>query len=129
MRESVDALSIAEAEIDAVVWPESMFSGNGLWMVAKPDAKPPDFPGVETMTAAEFQQAVKDHREYFCARASDFQRVLALQKASRSKPHLIVGCGVVRHGEKQEWFSGCLHIGPDSQVSDWVRQDSPSDGG
>ena len=124
VNETVSTLSESTEPIDAVVWPESMYSGGRVWMIADADAKSPE--GAQ-ITSAELQQGVRDNRRYFLQRSSDLQRLLAAsqpssqdpQATTQEAPHLIGGCGVIHYRDVPQAYSGILHMSPQGDVVDW----------
>jgi apolipoprotein N-acyltransferase len=116
-QQSMKALAAAGRRVDAVVWPESMFSGGAPWMTAQSDAIVPD---AIKMTPSEFQSVIVDRKRLYLDRASYVQRLLADAAGSTNdRPHLIVGCGVVNYAQVPEVYSGVVHIWPDGSMGDW----------
>ncbi len=115
-RQSVESVRALQQKVDAVVWPESMFSGGSPWMIAEADAKVPE---QASMTATEFQQAVREGRKYFLERARYVQDAIASTTADKRSPQMLVGCGVVRYGDVPDVFSGVISIRPDGSIEDW----------
>lgn len=114
--QSVQSLREADRPVDAVVWPESMFSGGAPWMIADPQASVPEW---LHMSPTELQANVQDRRTLYLDRARYVQSTLAAVQGSRTLPHLIVGCGVVHYRDVPHVFSGVVHVSSDSQVADW----------
>ncbi len=116
-RQSMRAMKTAGKNVDAVIWPESTFSGGASWMIADPDAKVPDW--VE-MTTEEFQTTIRQRRQLYLDRAEYIQSNLAAANPSNTAPpHLIVGCGVVHFRQTADTYSGVVHISSDGDVADW----------
>lgn len=103
--------TIADAKqgnrIDAVVWPESMFSGGVPWYIAEPDGIVP-----EGMLVDEYQR-------YFEERSSALGQAVAVSVPQEQPPHLIVGCGVVRFAETPLVYSAIVHTDSDGRVVNW----------
>ncbi len=95
------------SKIDAVIWPESMFSGGVPWYIAEPDAVVP-----EGMLVDEYQR-------YFEERSSALVRAVAVNVPQQQPPHLIVGCGVVRFAEAPFVYSAIVHADSDGRVVNW----------
>ena len=107
-RQTVHAVSQVDEVVDAVIWPESMFTGALPWMIVADDAKlPNDLP-------AEPEQ----FRNALLYRAGTLQYQLSEKQPNTTLPHLLVGCGVIRYSQTREIYSGLLHISPEQKV-DW----------
>lgn len=114
--DSVAAVRGADRQVDAVVWPESMFSGGAAWMMAEPDARvPPQL----AMSPSELQANVVERQRLYLDRARYVQSAIAAAQRSSSPPQLIAGCGVVRYAEVPEVYSGVVQISEQGRVSDW----------
>ena len=114
--QSVQSLREAERPVDAVVWPESMFSGGAPWMTADPQATVPAW---LEMSPSELQANVRQRSSLYLDRARYIQSTLAAVQGSATLPHLVVGCGVVHYSDLPQVFSGVVHVSSDSQVADW----------
>lgn len=115
-RQSVRALASAKTEVDAVVWPESMYTGDlPLMLVGQLTTVPKE----SELSLTEFLDGAYEMQQMFEIRSSDLQIALASKKQSRSKPHLIAGCGVLDFRDRPYQFSGVVHVGPASRVEDW----------
>ena len=114
-QQSVASLSGIESPVDAVVWPESMFTGTVAWAIAGPDLRAPASFGI---TDEQLRESVQQQEAYFLDRARYVQSELAMVNGSTT-PHLLVGCGVVRFDNQPETYSGVVSIGPDGTVRDW----------
>jgi apolipoprotein N-acyltransferase len=115
-RQSVDAARTSQRNIDAFVWPESMFSGGTPWMFAdKSAAVPPE----AQMDAKEFQLVVGEQQKYFLERARYVQQAIAAASPDKRLPHLLAGCGIVHYHDKRDDFSGVVSVGPDGSLEDW----------
>ncbi len=108
-RQTIASINGSDRDIDAVVWPESMFSGGLPWMMADADAKPP---AASQLAADEFQQLVSQNQEYFVRRARDIQTAIVKSRPARGACDLIVGCGVIRYRQSPQVFSGVVHVKP-----------------
>ncbi|TWU20271.1 Apolipoprotein N-acyltransferase [Novipirellula galeiformis] len=114
--QAVQALQRSDQAIDAVVWPESMFTGGLPWMVVEPDAVVPEqYPGPpETFVAM-----VEQNQGYFLERANELLEHCKNVNPGQRKPHLVVGCGVARYGSTPHAYSGMVHISPAAKVPAW----------
>lgn len=116
VKETVDALRASQRPVDAVVWPESMFTGGVPWMIAQPTAKaPPE----ARLSGPEFQAAVAEQRRYYLERTGYVLDALAAENSPVGRPHLLVGCGVIHYRDEPHVFSGVISIDPDGTVQDW----------
>lgn len=115
-RQSVESLRDAKQKVDAVVWPESMFTGGSPWIIATQDTKVPDG---ALMTLAEFKQWTTERRQEFLGRARYVQAAIAAATKDGSSPHLLAGCGVVHYRDVPEVFSGVISMRADGSVEDW----------
>ncbi len=113
-QQTIVSVNGSERDIDAVVWPESMFSGALPWRIAEQYANPP---AAFEMPAAEFHALIKQNREYFLQRARDLQNAIAVTRRSPGLRHLIAGCGVIYYGKMPEVYSGVVHV-----TGDFVNQ-------
>jgi apolipoprotein N-acyltransferase len=116
-KQSVNAARESDRNIDAFVWPESMFSGGTPWMIADKGAKvPPE----AQMNSAEFQRVVSENRNYFLQRARFLQDAISATNSQTGSPHLLVGCGVVHYKQDvRDVYSGVVSINPDGSMDDW----------
>ena len=115
-RQSMTAVTRADHRIDAVVWPESMFTGGSAWMTADEDFVVPE-QFVESK--AEFLQGVQDYQRSYLYRAVDLQNALAAGQPGRHKPHIIGGCGVVRYHSRPSIYSGIVQIDSAGRMANW----------
>jgi apolipoprotein N-acyltransferase len=115
-RQTVESVRQGGQAVDAVVWPESMFSGGMPWMIADPNAKVPQ---QAMMSSQEFQLGVADHRARFLERAGHVQEAVAQVNPSGARPHLVAGCGVVRYRDATGVYSAVVSITPDGQLDEW----------
>lgn len=114
--QSIDAVERSPEPIDAVIWPESMFTGGLPWVIADPEARPP---AEANVSLSQFRSMVESNRRAFLRRAGQVQSALARAMGNDRPPHLIGGCGVVRYGTDQAVYSGVVHVTPDGRVGDW----------
>lgn len=116
--ETLEALRGSQQPVNAIVWPESMYTGGSPWWIAEKDAVLP----VEEVefTREEFELAIKQRQDIFVDRSRYMQVNLATVNGTPPKPpHLIVGCGVVRYHERKDMHSGVVHVDGKGNVADW----------
>ena len=110
-RQSVAAVAGSASDIDAVVWPESMFTGALPWMIAEQGFV---LPAGSQVSRDEFKDFVEGNRRYFLRRAGELDDAMASARTPERSRSLIVGCGVVRYGQSPEVYSGIVHVPPTS---------------
>ncbi|KAA1258827.1 Apolipoprotein N-acyltransferase [Rubripirellula obstinata] len=119
-KQAVEAVKRSEQTIDAVVWPESMFSGGAAWMVAADDMV---VPAEAEMPAAEFAASIKEQQAYIERRARYLGELMiegGIENDIQEKPPaFIAGCGVISFGENPESYSGVLHVDSSGNVASW----------
>ena len=115
--ESIKAIESAEETVDAVVWPESMFSGTIPWLIGDGDEA---LAREQGLSLEEIQAMITERRRAFQFRAASLQTMLAKNNgADALKPDIIGGCGVVDYGRPIKAYSGIVHVGNDGVVRDW----------
>jgi apolipoprotein N-acyltransferase len=114
-RQAITAIESSEQTVDAVVWPESMFSGGMFWIDDSENSVPP--PQFET-DLREFREGVAYQCSEFNARSIDLQNAFAASNDD-IKPSLIGGVGVIRYDKDPQMFSGMVNVAPDGIVSGW----------
>lgn len=116
--DTIAAMERAGGAVDAIVWPESMFTAGNPWMIADPDAAIPA--GADpNMTSVDLQQAVAESRAYFSQRAGYLLDAVAAAQPGKPRPHLIVGTGVVHYRQQPEIYCGLVHLNPQAEVENW----------
>jgi apolipoprotein N-acyltransferase len=117
------ARQAAEQQItlDAVVWPESMFTGALPWLSIDP-ARPVVVPAGLGMSESEFREIVAERQQHFQRRAAQVQQSLREATGQAAGPDLIVGCSVVSYNDPPGGHSGCVHIDPDGRVANWYAK-------
>ena len=120
LKQSMQAAATAEEKIDAVVWPESMFTGAEPWRIVEPNATVPDeFEG----SNHEFQQLIGTLQSYFVQRARYVQSMIASASPTSGgqaqRPQILAGCAVVRYADGPLAYSGFVNIAPDGAMTDW----------
>lgn len=115
-REAFMALASLEQQVDAVVWPESMFGGGIPWLVVEDDfVLPSRYEG----TRDEFLYELNIQNRYFETRNEKIIRNFASLQGDR-KPQIIAGCGVVRYAaDRPHQYSGLIHIDQQGQIANW----------
>ncbi|MCC9658499.1 apolipoprotein N-acyltransferase [Rhodopirellula halodulae] len=118
---SVDAVANSKTTIDAVVWPESMFSGGMPWMTTGPNLVVPDFmqsPGMSPLPPEQLEFAVQNSQQQFRERAVIIQKAMVSDEAlQNTMPAIIGGCGLVRYAEKPSQFSGVIWVDASGEVA------------
>lgn len=119
--DTIAAVRRASGPIDAIVWPESMFTAGNPWMMADSDAVVPPRLALQdpSITPEDLQRAVQESRTYFSQRASYLLDAIAAARPGQPVPSLIVGSGVVHYGDSQQVHCGVINIAPDGSVKDW----------
>ncbi|MCH5372968.1 MAG: apolipoprotein N-acyltransferase, partial [Planctomycetes bacterium] len=116
--ETISAMEQADGPVDAIVWPESMFTAANPWMIADADAKVPAA-AAANMTPIDLQRAVAENREYFSQRAKALLDAVAASRPGAPRPSLIVGSGVVHYRQQPEVYCGIVNIDPQAKVQNW----------
>jgi apolipoprotein N-acyltransferase len=116
--ETISAMEQADGRVDAIVWPESMFTAGNPWMLADADAEVPMAAGAN-MTPLDLQRAVAENREYFSQRAEALLDAIDASRPGEPRPYLIVGSGVVHYRQQPEVYCGIVNIDPRAQVQSW----------
>jgi apolipoprotein N-acyltransferase len=114
--QTVDAAAKSEKTIDAVVWPESMFTGGVPWYQAAEDATvPPQL----RMAPEQFHEMVRQGQSYVRQRSRGLQEAVRNAGNQEDAPHLIMGTGVIRYTSRPEIYSAVLHMQPGGELGDW----------
>ncbi|MDA9858725.1 apolipoprotein N-acyltransferase [Rubripirellula sp.] len=115
LRQTEQAIEASDLQLDAVVWPESMFSAGLPWMTLADDAiVPPE----ANISRAELTEFVNEGQSRFGDRVAYVRSIL--DQAQTDPPvELLVGCGVVRYSQQAEVYSGVLQIDKQGEVADW----------
>jgi apolipoprotein N-acyltransferase len=123
-RQSLEAARMAAERgvtLDAVVWPESMFTGSLPWLVAELD-QPLVIPPGTPLGESELREIIAENRKRFEYRARQVQYSLRQVTGQSEGPDLVVGCSVVRYNAPAGGHSGCVHIGGDGKVAQWYAK-------
>lgn len=118
LRQSINAVQGSDQIIDAVVWPESMFTGGIPWVASTPpESLASKMSEGQNVTPQEIIDWYRGRAGAFEFRAAQAQELLAGK--GPQFPDLLVGCAVVTHDSSQHTYSGVVHIDSQSNVSDW----------
>jgi apolipoprotein N-acyltransferase len=116
-RQSLEAIESNEEVIDAVVWPESMFTGT-LPMLLGDGSEA--FARQQGFSIVELRSLLDDRRRAFTSRADSLQGMLAKANGADSqRPDIIAGCGVVDYGETPRVYSGMVHLSDGGKLAQW----------
>ncbi|MDV6031995.1 MAG: apolipoprotein N-acyltransferase [Phycisphaera sp. RhM] len=116
-QESIRAFQSTDETIDAVIWPESMFTGMIPWMAGQGDGAMARELG---LSREEEQAMTAEHRKRFQFRAGSLQAMLAANNGPQAtRPDIIAGCGVIDDGPTTKMYSGIVHVGAEGRVVDW----------
>lgn len=113
--------AVAGRTIEAVVWPESMFSGAIPHAHTEPGL-PLVVPPGSAMEEAELRQYIDESQLRFRYRAADLQQRIRQITGQATGPELIVGCSVVRYSDPLGVHCGCVQITADGQVVDFYAK-------
>lgn len=114
--QAIAAVKRSSQKIDAVVWPESMFSGGAAWMVAGPDLEVPD---EAAMSEQEFRLGIQQQRDYVQKRSAYIGELMLEGGSQTEPPSFIAGCGVVEYGRVPAAYSGVVCVDPAGKVQSW----------
>lgn len=112
-RQAISAANQSPKSVDAIVWPESMYSGGAPWMFLEDDFKVPE---ESIMGRVEFREAVLDRQQYIEVRN---RSMLSLIERNGERPAILGGCGVQRFGESTDSYSAVVHADSSGKVVDW----------
>lgn len=115
-RQSIETVRTSSKPIDAIVWPESMFTGGVPWITAVDDAAVPEEAGV---TPSEFQELIRERQQHFVGRSKYLQNLVAAETSGRRPADLLAGCSVVHYADSQQVYSAVIHVDPEGRVADW----------
>lgn len=121
-QQTIRTIGQSDEPVDAILWPESMFTANNPWMIVDSDAVAPSSPQGPEISVEDLKQGVTGSRALFLDRAEYVLGALEKQRPRQPTPHLIVGSGVVRYGQTPEVYCGVLQITPQRQVQDWYAK-------
>jgi apolipoprotein N-acyltransferase len=104
--------------LDAIVWPESMFTGSLPWFLPVGDSRSDASPG-KTSHDPSLVPVLEEKRGQFEYRAAQVQAAVRRVTGQTEDPHLLVGCSVVDYQDPPCVFSSVVHVGQRGQVQDW----------
>ncbi len=116
-KESIRAIESSETVIDAVVWPESMFTGTMPWIFGEGGSP---MAAANGLTVEEERLMIEEHQRRFQFRAASLQSMLARNNGPDQRtPQILGGCGIVDYAPDTRIYSGIVQIGADGNVADW----------
>ena len=121
-KQTLDVVSQADQRVHAIVWPESMFTGNIPWIDGKGNSQLADELGLPLDAVNDL---IHQRRQEFHYRASTrLQKIAAANGNPEQPPHLIGGCGVVSYRDQSRAYSGVVHLAPSGQVNQWYGKNT-----
>lgn len=128
-QQTLRALSQQDRPIDAVIWPESMYSAGNPWMeIHKKNGSSQDGGGSSLtasaqavgLTPADLLVAVDESQRYFEQRSAMLhQASIAALSEPQASIDFLVGCGVMRYSETPEVYCGLVQFGSGGKVKQW----------
>lgn len=115
---AAEAASGAGRPLDAVVWPESMFTGGVPWIVADRQQPLASFPG-ESLSEETLWELIDDRQRYFERRAQQVQTALQQTTGQTRPPVLWGGCSILRYDQAAAVHSGCVEVTSAGTVGGW----------
>ncbi|MEC8475348.1 MAG: nitrilase-related carbon-nitrogen hydrolase, partial [Planctomycetota bacterium] len=128
VRETLDALSNQAGPIDAIVWPESMYSAGNPWMEiekTKTSQSAASLNGLRIaaeasgLTVLDLRRAIGESQKYFQQRSQALIDASQATLASGDPVQVLAGCGVMRYAAEPEVYCGLVQIGQDGAVQHW----------
>lgn len=116
--ETMRAAAKVDIPIDAIVWPESMFAGNMVWMTAGNNLRVPagaSPPGAPRVTLSQMRDSITQFQRDFETRAAQLQSLIT--PPGGDCPAIIGGCPLVRYDREIEFYSGIVMVDPGGRVS------------
>tara|TARA_R110002072_G_scaffold42672_2_gene120422 strand:+ start:12255 stop:14066 length:1812 start_codon:yes stop_codon:yes gene_type:complete len=119
---AIDAVAKSKTPVDAVVWPESMFSGGLPWMTTSVDLVVPDFmqnPAAAPLQPEQLRFAVENNQIDFLNRATSIQRAMRASSTVPidAPPAIIGGCGLVQYADRPSQYSGVIWVDATGKMS------------
>lgn len=119
---AIDAVAASPTNLDAVVWPESMFSGGLPWMTAGADLVVPEFmqnPSVAPLQAEQLRFAIQSNQSDFLERANSIQRAMMASSTIPidAPPAIIGGCGLIHYAKRPSQYSGIVWVDATGNMS------------
>ena len=109
----------ANQTIDAVAWPESMFTSGVPWYFAEDNLR---IPSTIPLSEPEFHAMIAQGQEEFLRRAFMVQEAVRVTGESESQPHLILGTAVFRYAERPYIYSGVAHVQPSEKAGERFKR-------
>ena len=128
VRETLDAIAECGEPVNAVIWPESMYTAGNPWMEIAVDEVHADSAtesplaysaAVAGLSPMDLRRAVAESQNYFQHR-SQFLTEAVNQISIENEPiDFLVGCGVLRYAEQPEVYCGLVQFGSQGKVKQW----------
>lgn len=128
-KETLDSLGQCKKPIDAVIWPESMYSAGNPWMEIHQqtdDKKIYGSPSSISSSAAatgltphDLRRAVAESRAYFQNRSAMLIEAAKAVAPNSDPIQFLVGCGVVRYANQPEPYCGLVQFAEGGVVKQW----------
>ena len=128
VKETLDALSRQTGSIDAIVWPESMYSAGNPWMEIETGGTSSSSNNLDGLRLAaeasglsmlDLRRAIGESQQYFQQRSQMLVDASQAILASSDPVQVLAGCGVMRYAAEPEVYCGLVQIGQDGGVQDW----------
>ena len=121
-RQAIAAIANPGQRVDAVVWPESMFTGGvPLVLISEGATMPSQYADIYPEAVGDpswLRSMVDQQRSYFDRRGDELQAVLRSQLKGPA-PAILAGCGVVNYDDAMNVYSGVVWMDDDGDVVDW----------
>lgn len=128
-QQTLQTLSQQNQPIDAVIWPESMYSAGNPWMEIQnnsgsnqEDMRSNLAANAQAvgLTPTDLLVAVDESQRYFEQRSAMLHEAsIAALSQSRLSIDFLVGCGVMRYAETPEVYCGLIQFGSGGKVKQW----------
>ena len=127
-RQTLDALTQCDAAVDAVIWPESMYSAGNPWMEIpsfsnrlETDSQNPLAASAAAagVTPLDLRRAVEESQSYFESRSADLYAAAKNISSSGRPMDFLVGCGVLRYSDQPEIYCGLVQFADQGKVKQW----------
>lgn len=117
-RQSITAVQNTDQKIDAIIWPESMFTGSIPWLLGDASGEMATTQGFGKI---EFDALIQERQRAFQFRADSLQQQLVTDH-TQSPPQIVAGCGIVDYGQTTQLHSGVVHVGAQGALLDWYAK-------
>ena len=127
-QQTLRVLSEQMEPVDAVIWPESMYSAGNPWMETHLESNAEPAGGGSALSAsaeavgltpADLLTAVNESQAYFEQRSMMLYQASLAASVTKSPIDFLVGCGVMRYAEKPEVYCGLVQFGSGGRVKQW----------